>query len=326
MAVAGRFAPSPTGRMHLGNVFAALVSYLDAKSAGGEWVLRIEDLDAGRCREEYVEALEDDLRFLGLKWDRGGSSDPSYRQSRRGHIYQRYLDLLEEAGLTYPCWCTRASLNASSAPHESDGRLIYPGTCRDNPERAAQNAGRPYSVRLRVGGEDIHFTDLHYGEQTVNLASHCGDFILRRSDGAWAYQLAVVIDDALMGISRVARGRDLLLSCAQQKYLCSILGFDVPQYAHFPLLCASDGRRLCKRDLSLDMGRLRENFRPEELIGSLAFRAGLIADCEPCAADELIPLFSWDRLPREDIILSPSPTQDGAEVHPQTQNCSRTRR
>lgn len=297
----GRFAPSPTGRMHLGNVFAALISYLDVKSVGGEWILRIEDLDRGRCREEYVSAMEDDLSFLGLEWDRGGSSDPFYRQSQRGEIYRKYLDDLVRGGLTYPCWCTRAELNASSAPHESDGRLIYPGTCRDNPSRAAMNVGRPSATRLRVPDKDIHFTDLHYGEQTVNLFRDCGDFVIRRSDGSWAYQLAVVVDDALMGVTRVVRGRDLLLSCGQQKYLCELLGFDVPEYAHFPLLCASDGRRLCKRDRSLDMGELRKSYRAEDIIGLLAHLAGLIDRPEPCKVQDLVTLFSWEKLPPEDM-------------------------
>ena len=305
--VVGRFAPSPTGRMHLGNVFAALVSYLAAKSVSGEWILRIEDLDSGRCRPEYVRVLEDDLRFLGLEWDRGGSADPLYVQSRRGEFYSEALSRLETMGATYPCWCTRASLSAaagvSSAPHADDGRTIYPGFCRDNPLAARMGAGKPYSVRLRVPDSDIAFTDLHYGKISVNLAGQCGDYVLKRSDGAWAYQLAVVVDDALMGVTQVVRGRDLLMSSAQQKHLGSLLGFPTPEYGHFPLLCAADGRRLCKRDRSLDMGELRKNFSGAEIIGRLAYISGITDSPEPCLPPELVREFSWNRLPERDIYL-----------------------
>ena len=213
--VIGRFAPSPTGRMHFGNVFAALMSWADAKSRGGRWILRHEDLDPQRSRAEYALQIEDDLSWLGLEPD----GEPTY-QSRRHDRYERMLSRLRETGLTYPCSCTRADILATQAPHQSDGRVIYGGRCRPSalPDFSPEPAGK-HSVRLYVPDREIRFTDGLYGEQRVNLARECGDFIVRRADGAWAYQLAVVTDDAEMGVTRVVRGSDLLLSAAQQIYL-----------------------------------------------------------------------------------------------------------
>lgn len=307
----GRFAPSPTGRMHLGNVYAALLSWLSAKSQNGAWVLRIEDIDPQRSRQEYADQLMADLEWLGLTWDEG----PFY-QSRRGTIYEEYLEKLHSLGLTYPCFCTRADIMATQAPHESDGRVVYKGTCRPkavNSEKLTVNSCQPAAensslrkpaTRLIVPDEEISFTDGHYGTHSINLATHCGDFILRRADGAWAYQLAVVVDDALMGITEVVRGRDLLLSVPQQIYLHRLLGFTPPSFCHLPLLCNLEGQRLCKRDKSLDLGELRKNYSPEEIIGRLAFYAGL-TDCpESIEASSLIQDFSWEKIPINDIKVS----------------------
>ena len=288
--IKGRFAPSPSGRMHLGNVYAALMSWLSAKRQGGQWLLRIEDLDPQRCRREYAQLLEDDLLWLGLEWDEGGlegrgASGP-YCQSERSEIYAHYLQLLQERGLTYPCYCTRADIMATQAPHESDGRVVYAGTCRDLPPRP----GVPAAVRLRVPDSDITFCDQVYGPQCINLARHCGDFILQRRDGAWAYQLAVVVDDALMGVTEVVRGEDLLLSTPQQIYLQQLLGFPTPRYQHIPLLKNEAGQRLSKRDRSMDMSILRQQYTPQELIGHLAHRTGLLPEYRPLTAQELLGL------------------------------------
>jgi len=289
----GRFAPSPTGRMHLGNVFSALLSWLSVKSKGGRWLLRIEDIDPQRSRPEYADLLMDDLRWLGLEWD----GEPVY-QSQRCEVYEQYFRQLHQQGLTYPCYCTRADLLATQAPHESDGRVVYAGTCRHRPVQP----GKPAATRLVVPDCDITFVDGHYGQQTVNLASHVGDFIIRRKDGAWAYQLAVVVDDALMGITEVVRGRDLLLSSPQQIYVGRLLGFTPPRYIHFPLLCNSAGQRLSKRDQSLDMESLRQRYTSEELIGRLARLAGLQPDAAPVTPQHLVARFSWDCVPCGDII------------------------
>ena len=290
----GRFAPSPTGRMHLGNLFCALLSWLSAKSKGGEWLLRIEDIDPARSRKEYADLLMDDLHWLGLEWD----GDPVV-QSQRTDIYEHYFRQLQARGLTYPCYCTRADLLATQAPHESDGRVVYKGTCRHLPPQP----GRQGAMRLIVPDRDMHCTDGHYGDYMVNLSNHVGDFIIRRKDGAWAYQLAVVIDDALMGVTEVVRGRDLLLSSPQQTYVADLLGFPHPQFIHHPLLCNDEGQRLSKRDRSLDMAALRQHYNASQLIGWLAFLAGIAPTPDAVSAKALLPYFSWEKVPKQDITV-----------------------
>lgn len=305
--IAGRFAPSPSGRMHLGNIFTALVSWLSARKAGGCWILRIEDLDPQRSRIEHARMIEDDLHWLGLEWDEGGidgrgDSGP-YMQSLRGDIYGSYLEKLEATGLTYPCFCTRADIMATQAPHQSDGRIIYAGTCRPAVMPSVSAAvARPHATRLFVPDRDIVFDDMVYGCQSVNLSTHCGDFILRRADGAWAYQLAVVVDDALMGVTEVVRGSDLLLSTAQQLYLYDLLGLQAPRFAHVPLVCNAGGRRLSKRDSSLSMAAIRECSTPRQVIGRLAALAGLLPEGEEASPDELVGLFDWNRIPSGDTV------------------------
>ena len=296
MMTTGRFAPSPTGRMHLGNVFCALLSWLSAKSKGGEWRLRIEDLDPDRSRQDFALQLMDDLQWLGLSWD-----GEVVWQSQRSDIYEHYLKLLEDKGLTYPCYCTRADIMATQAPHETDGRIVYAGTCRGK-KRDEMGKNTPHATRFLVPDEDITFQDGHYGEQKVNLAKHCGDYILRRKDGAWAYQLAVVVDDALMGITEIVRGRDLLLSTPQQLHLYRTLSFPEPSYFHHPLLINEAGQRLCKRDRSLDLSALRETHKnPDEIVGFLAFWAGILPAPTPSSPQDLLPLFVWQNVPTEDI-------------------------
>lgn len=306
----GRFAPSPTGRMHLGNVFCALLSWLSAKSKGGEWVLRIEDLDPQRSKRDYALQLMDDLQWLGLPWD----GEPVW-QSQRGDIYEEYLQRLTDMGLTYPCYCTRADIMATQAPHETDGRVVYKGTCRPNTPSPLTSHLSPLAATTRLIVPDctIPFTDGHYGKHDINLAEHCGDYIIRRKDGAWAYQLAVVVDDALMGVTEIVRGRDLLLSSPQQIHLRELL-FPSPltvDFFHHPLLCNAEGQRLCKRDKSMDLGYLRNTgITPQEIIGKLAYLAGLTDTTTPITPSELLPLFSWDKVPTEDIILNPNPCTD----------------
>lgn len=288
----GRFAPSPTGRMHLGNLYAALMSWLSVRRRGGRWILRIEDLDPQRSRLEYARQIEDDLRWLGLDWDEGGvdSRGPNgpYVQSLRSDFYREALSRLDDTGLTYPCYCTRAELHAPSAPHASDGRFIYPGTCRPPRLSGRTLPDRKPSTRIIVPDRDITFTDLICGPQSVNLAREIGDFILRRADGAWAYQLAVVTDDALMGVTEVMRGDDLLTSAAQQIYLYELLGYRPPEFAHIPLMLNEQGIRLSKRDTSLSMEALRASHTPQSLLGLLAHRAGLISSPNPITLDNLL--------------------------------------
>ena len=292
--------------MHLGNAFAALVAWLSARAAGGEMVMRVEDLDPRAASRERAELLMDDLRWLGLDWDEG-----PFWQSERGELYDEAIARLGAAGLTYPCFCSRAELHAASAPHASDGTPVYPGTCRGlaADEVAQRSAERPPATRLRVPDADdpagtIEFSDLAYGPRREVLSRECGDFLVRRSDGVVAYQLAVVVDDALMGVTQVVRGRDLLGSCARQIYLGGLLGHAAPQYGHVPLLAAPDGRRLSKREKDLDLGFIRESgVSAERVVGLLASAAGLAEPGWEGRPAELLDDFSWPRLRRDDIVV-----------------------
>ncbi len=305
MGIRGRFAPTPSGRMHLGNLLAALLAWLDARSGGGELVLRIEDLDTQRTSRLFAAQLLDDLRWLGLDWDQGGL-EPDYRQSRRTAHYEEAFRLLEERGLIYPCYCSRTERMAASAPHREDGAVVYSGRCfrLTAAERAElERQGRRPAWRVRCPDLSVTVEDGNCGTYTENLARDCGDFIVRRSDGVFAYQLAVVVDDALMGVNHVVRGRDLLCSAPRQAWLHEVLGYPPPRFFHTPLLLAPDGRRLAKRDHDLDMGALRERYSPGELTGLLAWYAGLVDRPEKVTAAELVPLFSWAKVPKNDVVV-----------------------
>lgn len=304
----GRFAPSPSGRIHLGNILCCLLAWLSARQGGGTVVLRIEDLDTARCPRRYAEQMLDDLRWLGLDWDQGpetGGPDGPYFQSERTALYQAALERLEAQGLVYPCFCTRAELHAASAPHREDGLTVYAGTCRHltPAQRAERAARRSPALRLRVPDEEFSFTDGHMGFYGENLERDCGDFLLRRSDGMFAYQLAVVVDDAAMGVTEVVRGADLLSSTPRQLYLYRLLGLHAPAFFHFPLLLAPDGRRLSKRDADAGLDSLRGRVSAEELLGRLAQLAGFHPSGAPSPAAGLLEEFSWEKVPREDIRL-----------------------
>lgn len=292
--VVGRFAPSPTGRMHAGNVFAALVAWLVAKSQGGEVVLRVEDLDRERSKAGFVDAVQRDFERLGLTWDRG-----PYFQHDRDEAYQAALDSLAERGLLYPCYCTRADLHAASAPHRGE-KPVYPGTCRglDADARAAREAaGRRPATRLRVPAETVAFHDLVQGDYAQDLARDCGDFLVRRSDGAFAYQLAVVVDDAAQGVTSVVRGVDLLCSTPQQIHLQRLLGLPEPAYAHVPLVVAEANRRLSKRDRDAALDELIARLgSPEAVIGHIAAVTGLAPVDEPTTPEALLAGFDPARL------------------------------
>lgn len=307
MAVCGRFAPTPSGRIHLGNILCAMLSWLSVRSKQGKYLLRIEDLDAMRCPRSLADQIEEDLQWFGIDWDDGGSAGgEQWYQSSRTEIYDRYFEVLKDKGLLYPCFCSRAELHTAQAPHRSDGTYIYAGTCRNlTPEQIAEKSKRrPPAWRVRVPDRVVSFTDGCQGVYTENLAQDCGDFIIRRSDGVYGYQLAVVVDDGEMGVTEVVRGSDLLNSTPRQMYLYEQLGFPTPQFYHMPLLTAPDGRRLSKRDGDLDLGVLRERFgRPEPIVGMLAKAAGLRPTAEPVALHELIADFSWDKIPKQDIAL-----------------------
>lgn len=306
MECLGRFAPSPSGRIHLGNILCCLLAWLSARQKGGRVLLRIEDLDTARCPKRYAEQMVADLQWLGLDWDVGPEKeggDGPYYQSQRTAIYEAALEKLEEMGLVYPCFCTRAELHAASAPHGSDGQTVYPGTCRRlTAVQAAERAKtRAPALRLRVPEEEIAFQDGHMGFQRQRLDTQCGDFLLRRSDGLFAYQLAVVVDDAAMGVTEVVRGADLLESTPRQLLLYRLLGLPAPEFYHFPLLLAPDGRRLSKRDADAGLDVLREKASPEEILGKLAYLAGFHPSAVPKSAKALLEDFTWEKVPRQDI-------------------------
>ena len=300
--ITGRYAPSPSGRMHLGNLMCCLLAWLSAKSKGGQVLLRIEDLDTQRCPRVFADAIIDDLAWLGLAAD--GPLLPVY-QSERAEIYQRYYDILDRRGLVYPCFCSRSQLHAASAPHRSDGQVVYAGTCRGlTPAEVAERCKiRAPAWRVQVPDETISFTDGHMGMYEENLARDCGDFYLRRADGVFAYQLAVVVDDARMGVTEVVRGSDLLSSTARQVYLYRLLGLQAPGFAHCPLLLAPDGRRLSKRDGDQSLENLREKYTAQEIVGKLAYAYGLQPEPAPRTPESLIGEFSWAKVPKQDVCL-----------------------
>lgn len=292
--IVGRFAPSPTGRMHAGNVFAALAAWLVAKSQGGKIVLRIEDLDAERSKPVHIDAVQRDFEALGLTWDEG-----PYFQHDRTEAYRAAFDELRARGLVYPCFCTRADLHAASAPHRGE-KPVYPGTCRglSAAERAARAQQRTPAQRLAVPDERIAFVDQVQGPYEQDLARDCGDFLVRRSDGAFAYQLAVVVDDAAQGVTSVVRGVDLLCSTPQQLYLQQLLGLPHPAYAHVPLLVAERDRRLSKRDRDAALDELLARFKtPAAVIGHIAGIVGLAPTCDPATPEELLATFDLAALP-----------------------------
>ena len=297
----GRFAPTPSGRMHLGNVFAALIAWLSVKSRGGSLVLRMEDLDTQRTSEEFAQVLRQDLQWLGLTWDL--ETEP---QSRRSGVYDRYFEQLKDLGLLYPCYCTRSQLHSVNAPHLSDGTYVYAGTCRDLTPAQQAAFHRAPAWRVRVPDRVWTVEDRVQGTYRENLATDCGDFVVRRADGVYVYQLAVTVDDGEAGVTEVVRGMDLLSSAPRQMYLQELFGFPHPAYGHVPMLMAPDGRRLSKRDKDMDIGFLQANTTPEALLGLLAYASGLIPQQAPISARELAGEFTWENLRKEDIYLDVS--------------------
>ena len=298
MRTVGRFAPTPSGRMHLGNVFAALIAWLSVRKDDGHLVLRMEDLDTQRTSAEFAQILRDDLRWLGLDWD-----EETQPQSQRSEVYREYFEKLEDMGLLYPCYCTRSQLHSVNAPPLSDGTYVYTGTCRDLTAAQRKAFGRSPAWRVKVPDQLWTVEDLVQGRYEENLATHCGDFVVRRADGVYVYQLAVTVDDALAGVTQVVRGMDLLSSAPRQMYLQQLLGFPHPEYAHVPMLLAPDGRRLSKRDKDLDLGYLRSHTTPERLIGVLAYSAGLTDSPASISANELAENFTWQKLRKDAIYL-----------------------
>lgn len=307
----GRFAPTPSGYMHLGNAWAAILAWAAAQSCGGHVILRIDDLDTrARGREELTAQLISDLTWLGLTWE----GEPIY-QSQRQASYQAALDSLSAQGLIYPCFCRRADLHAADAPHASDGTPIYAGTCAHLSPKELEHAyqtGKVPAFRLRMPKDfelsaEISFTDVARGTYRQNLAREVGDFIVQRSDGVFAYQLACAVDDGELGVTQVTRGGDLLSSTPRQIYIQKLLGLPTPTYIHIPLLMAPDGHRLSKRNLDRDLKSMRaDGVQPESVWGEVAHLLGYVDKNVPLSKSEFMNYFDLEQLKRlpEEIMLN----------------------
>jgi len=277
MAFSTRFAPSPTGRLHIGHARSALIGWARARAAGGAFHLRIEDIDAARCRPEFDAAILDDLAWLGIDWD-----GPVWRQSMRGAVYAAALDRLRNLGVVYACTCSRADIAAASvAPHGAAGP-VYPGTCRDRGAAASLAAGQPYAWRLDIARADaltgpLTWHDAAAGEIAARPRDG-GDIVIGRKDVGTSYHLAVVVDDAAQGITEVIRGSDLFLATHVQRLLQALLGLPAPAYRHHPLVLGADGKRLAKRDGATSLGALRAAGTD-----AAALRARLLETVEDCA-------------------------------------------
>ena len=314
MTVRGRFAPSPTGGLHVGNARTALLSWLHARAAGGAYVMRVEDLDFGRVRPGVMERQLDELRWLGLDWDEGpdvGGPHAPYVQSARTALYEEALRRLAERGLLFACTCSRKDIaQAASAPHAGEEGPRYPGTCRGRvvdpatPGLMRHGVGQ-VALRLRVEPGDVAFDDLLMGRCRFDPADETGDFVVRRKDGAAAYQLAVVVDDAEMRITHVVRGADLLSSTARQLLLYDALGLPAPRFLHVPLMLGDDGERLAKRHGAVSLAELRAlGISPGRVCGWLAWTCALADEGEEIAPRGLVARFDAARLPREPTVVA----------------------
>jgi glutamyl-tRNA synthetase len=305
--VRGRFAPSPTGELHIGGARTALTAWLQARKAGGAFVMRTEDLDGPRVRQGAEQAIFADLEWLGIDWDEGpdvGGAFGPYRQSERHANYEEIVTKLVGEGRAFYCFCSRAEvLRATSAPHNpSDEGPRYPGTCRTLTRKqiADKSRTRNAAVRFRVEPGETTFHDLVHGDQVEDVAEKVGDFVIARADGIPAYQLAVVADDIAMHITHVVRGDDLLGSTARQLLLYHALGVIAPHFAHVPLVIGDDGARLSKRQGAVSVASLRERGRkPEEFVGWLGHSLGLTKSAAPKSAVELLREFELSNINTE---------------------------
>ncbi len=297
----GRFAPSPTGPLHVGNLRTALLAWLFARSANARFLVRVEDLDRSRVRPGIEEAQLDDLRAIGLDWD-----EPVVRQSERMKLYEEAVARLDGEGLLYPCYCTRKEIRAAaSAPHGISAADRYPGTCREltKTERDEREvSGRSPALRVRAEGMRVAFEDRLLGRQE----GETDDFVVRRNDGAPAYQLAVVVDDADQGVGEVVRGADLVDSTPRQILLNRLFGLPTPRYAHVPLILGPDGQRLAKRHGAVTLAdRAAMGEGPKEVLGWMARSLGLAEPGEKTDAADLLSRFDTEKLPREPTVWSP---------------------
>lgn len=287
--VCTRFAPSPTGYMHLGNAWVAFLNWWWTRQHQGKVILRIEDIDRQRCREEYISAIAEDLLWLGLDWDEGPDADGPYGpavQSRRGDFYAEIFDRWKAQGAVYPCYCTRARLRSiASAPHEGEPVSLYDGHCRHLTAEERARSDKTPSWRLRMEEEQTGFSDLFHGWQERTLEPGQDDMVLLRADGMISYQLASASDDGAMGVTHVFRGYDLLPSTFGQLAILERLGYPKPVYGHLPLLVDSEGVRLSKRQAGITLRDFRRaGVSPEAIIGKMLCWAGAEPSARPVSA------------------------------------------
>lgn len=307
----GRMAPSPTGGLHLGHARTFLIAWLMARKLGGRVILRIEDLDVSRVRPGATDGALEDLAWLGLDWDEGpdvGGPSAPYVQSERLRFYEAALEGLKADGHVFPCTCTRADIErAASAPHAEEEGPTYPGTCANRTvEEASRLGSRPFAWRFRVPPVPIVWDDLFLGRVQVDPTRSGGDFIIARHTIGPSYQLAVVVDDAAMGINQVIRGSDLITSTPRQILLYRALGRQVPAFGHVGLAVGPDGRRLAKRDGSLKLAALRESGGdPRRLVGAILRTCGCVDTPADCRPRDAIALFQPDRLPAGPWVVTP---------------------
>jgi glutamyl-tRNA synthetase len=297
-----RLAPSPTGAQHVGNARTYMIAWLAARSRGGRVLLRIEDIDSPRVKLGAAEEAIADLKWLGLDWD-----DEPLIQTKRLEFYEAALNQLKQKELVYPCTCSRSDVErAASAPHADQGGPVYPGTCANRKVMDAQGlAGARFAWRMRLPRQSPVFTDLIQGPVSLDLHQDEGDFVVWKSAGSPAYQLAVVVDDALSGVTIVARGDDLVPSTPRQLLLYQALGWSPPAFAHVPLVVGPDGRRLAKRHGDTRLSTLRESgMRPQALIGMLAWSCGWLPRIMPITIRELLPVFTWNTIPKTPLVLT----------------------
>lgn len=312
----GRFAPSPTGYMHLGNLWIALLSYLSTRRQKGTFLLRMEDIDRQRSRPEYSDAILDDLEWMGFQWDEGpraGGVCGSYFQSERTPVYLEVLDTWREKGLLYPCFCKRSRLhNVCSAPHEHEERPYYDGHCRFASENVKENnfysigtneeKGLSAAWRIKIDESIIRFDDIWQGDMKETLLPGCDDFVVRRNDGMFSYQFAVSVDDALMGVTEVVRGYDLLWSTPWQLYLYKLLHYSPPRFGHASLLMDQNGYRLSKRQGGVTIRALREiGMTPQEILGRLAYATGLVQETSCFKKTNNIHNTQWQPLTLQEL-------------------------